>query len=279
MKVVTNYKELQEALKSYPEGKHRIALVPTMGALHEGHLSLVRKAQELADIVWVSIFVNPLQFGPNEDYSKYPRTLEADIALLESSGVNYLFAPNVELIYPEREKSPAERTGIIQAKSSLANKLCGLSRPGHFDGVCTVVKRLFDLIKPDLAIFGKKDYQQLKIIQDMVQELKLGVEIIPASIVREKNGLAMSSRNQYLNESQKTLAANIYKELNFCKEQICSLSDLKKTDIEGVFCQSKKRLESLGIQVEYLEIHWDRIFVAARVGKLRLIDNLDFSSP
>ncbi len=234
------------------------ALVPTMGALHEGHLSLVRIAQKHAAKVWVSIFVNPLQFSAGEDFNEYPKTLERDLELLSKLNVDYVFAPNKAEIY---DNYPYDS---IKADPTLSNQLCGLSRPGHFDGVCTVVKILFDIIQPQYAIFGEKDYQQLKIIQEMVTRYHVATKIIPAPILREANGLAMSSRNQYLNNEQKILAANIYKIL----DQLSKASD---------FISAKEKywqeLITLGIEPEYIEKQWTRVFVAARIANTRLIDN------
>ncbi len=255
MKLITTRKELLE-IRNLLYSK-TIALVPTMGALHKGHLSLVDIAEKHADITIVSIFVNPLQFGPNEDFSKYPRTLENDIKLLADKKVDYVFAPSVEELYSTEAKK-------ITANVEISNKLCGLARPGHFDGVSTVVNLFFELIEPDVAVFGEKDYQQLMVIQEMVSRLKLPVKIIPAPIVREPDGLAMSSRNRYLSEPDRKLAANIYKELSWLKENF-SVENLETT---------KDKLEKLGMQVEYLEEHWDRVFVAAKLGTTRLIDNI-----
>lgn len=254
MKIISTQEELK-SIRSNVANHTRTALVPTMGALHEGHLTLVKRAQELAELTWVSIFVNPLQFGPNEDFSKYPRTLKADISKLEALEVDYLWAPSVEEMYPSL---PIQ----IQANPEISNCLCGLSRRGHFDGVVTVVKTLFEQIKPDFAIFGEKDYQQLLVIKSMVAEYKLPVEIIPAPIVREANGLALSSRNQYLSPEQKELASNIYQEL-------CKIKTAKSSIDQSIII-----LEKLGIKVEYLEERWGRIFFAGRVGTTRLIDNL-----
>lgn len=258
--LITTREELYQAQKSY-QGK-KIAFVPTMGALHEGHLSLVKKAQELTDIIWLSIFVNPLQFGPKEDFNKYPKTLEKDLVLVKELKVDFVWAPSVEEMYKEKPQT-------IQADLELANRLCGLSRPGHFDGVCTVVNLLFDLIKPDFAIFGEKDYQQLMIITDMVQKLKLPVKIIPVATMREESGLAMSSRNQYLSPEEKLLAKNIYQTLL----ALSKLDPLSETDLK----EAKAYLENLGIKVEYLEAFWNRILIAARVGSTRLIDNIKIS--
>lgn len=263
MDLITTKKQLSEIKIAYKASSKTLALVPTMGALHEGHLSLVKIAKEYADLVMVSIFVNPLQFGPNEDFSKYPRTLDRDLELLKTLEVDFVFAPGPEEMY-------ATKPNEIKANPELANKLCGLSRPGHFDGVCTVVNLLFELIEPDYAIFGQKDLQQLKIIEDMVLNLNLPVKIIPAPIMREANGLAMSSRNQYLTESQKDIAANIYQELSWLKTNY-SDDNVKKV---------KSKLSELGIEVEYLESHWGQVLIAAcihntRSGSTRLIDNVE----
>ncbi len=276
MKLITTKEELDAVILSLRSGREdpghcekrsdeaipllcskTLALVPTMGALHAGHLSLVDIAEQHADTTIVSIFVNPLQFGPNEDFSKYPRTLEKDLELLAGKKVDYVFAPSVEELYSTEAKK-------ITADFEISNKLCGLARPGHFDGVCTVVNLFFELIEPDYAIFGEKDYQQLMVIQEMVSRLELPVKIIPAPIMREADGLAMSSRNRYLSEFDRKLAANIYKELSCLKENF-SNENLKI---------AKDKLEKLGFKVEYLESHWDRIFVAAKLGTTRLIDNV-----
>lgn len=234
----------------------KLALVPTMGALHEGHLSLVKLAQKNADQVVVSIFVNPTQFAPNEDLDKYPRPLEEDIKKLESLNVDYLFLPDEELLYPNGQELSH------YADKELSNILCGLNRPGHFDGVCTVVYKLFDLIKPDAAVFGEKDYQQLLIIRDMVRKEKLDIEIINAPILREVDGLAMSSRNVYLNldDRKKATALN---------EQLTYISKGEKN-----IAEAKQYLEELGFKVDYLEKAYGRIFIAAKIGSTRLIDNI-----
>ncbi len=255
--LITIREELRAVQQSY-QGKS-VVLVPTMGALHEGHLSLIEIAKKQADIVWVSIFVNPLQFGPSEDFGKYPRTLENDIAMLEALEVDYVWAPSVEEMY-------AQKVNNIYANPELASRLCGLNRPGHFDGVCTVVKLLFDLIQPDIAVFGEKDYQQLMVIKEMVSRLKLAIEIIGAPILREPSGLAMSSRNRYLNAAERKLADNIYQTLYY----LSGLSPITERDL----ALAKDKLEALGIKLEYLEIYWDRVLIAAKVGSTRLIDNI-----
>lgn len=257
-KLISSKQDLIDLKAEYKSAQKKIALVPTMGALHEGHLSLVKIAKDFADLVIVSIFVNPLQFAANEDFSKYPKTLEKDLQLLENLEVDYVFAPNTEDLY----SSPPKQ---IKANPEITNKLCGLSRPGHFDGVCTVVNLLFELIEPDYAIFGEKDYQQLEVIKSMVKELNLKVQIIPATIVRESSGLALSSRNQYLSESQKELASNIYKQLSW----------LAKNYSQENSQQVINELNQLGIKVEYLEKDWGRVLIAARVSEVRLIDNIN----
>jgi pantoate--beta-alanine ligase len=233
-----------------------LAFVPTMGALHDGHLALVKAAQEKASKVVVSIFVNPTQFGPKEDLDQYPRPIEEDIAKLEKLAVDFLFLPGLELIYPDGEKI------THKADKGLSNALCALSRPGHFDGVVTVVYKLFDLIKPQCAVFGEKDFQQLLIIEAMVKKENLNIEIIRAPIYREADGLAMSSRNQYLSKDQRELAPLLYNGLLRLQKSEISSEDLKK------------ELETKSFQVDYVEKLWRRLFIAAKIGSTRLIDNI-----
>ena len=233
-----------------------LSLVPTMGALHKGHLYLVELAKESAEHVCVSIFVNPLQFGEGEDFENYPKVIEHDLKLLEKLKVDYVFAPEANEIYKEQPKK-------IKANNKLANCLCGLSRPGHFDGVCTVVNRLFELIKPNSAVFGEKDYQQLMIIKKMVETLRLPVEIIQSETQREVNSLAMSSRNHYLTEEELLTAATIFKTLSGIRGKFFSIE-------EGLAL-----LEGEGFTVEYLEKKWGRILFAGQLGTTRLIDNIE----
>lgn len=235
-----------------------LVLVPTMGALHEGHLSLMRLAREHGRKVIVSIFVNPLQFGEGEDFDQYPRKLGEDMDLINELA-DYVWAPSCQDIYPLKVESKLE---MINANPEIADKLCGLSRQGHFDGVCTVVTRLFDFVKPSKAVFGEKDFQQLMVIEDMVKRYKLPVEIVRGPMIRESCGLAMSSRNQYLSDKERKIAANIYKYL-----QAVSAGNLT---IE----HAREIMISLGIELEYLEMHWDRLFFAGKVGQTRLIDNI-----
>ena len=207
MTIVESSREMQRlSLDLRAQGK-RIGFVPTMGNLHDGHLSLVRIAKNRADVVVVSIFVNPTQFGPNEDFAAYPRTFDADRALCELEGVDFIFFPSVPDMYPQG-------ASVAVAESSLSRTLCGASRPGHFDGVCTVVAKLFNAVLPHLAVFGEKDAQQLRIVRRMVRDLLFPVEIVSGPTRREPDGLAMSSRNQYLSPSQRPQAACLRRALD-----------------------------------------------------------------
>ncbi len=207
MQIVTTAADLQQAaLQLRAEGR-RIGFVPTMGNLHEGHLSLIRIARQRADIVVVSVFVNPTQFGPSEDFAAYPRTFEADRALCEQEGVDLLFFPSVAEMYPDG-------ASVSLVETALSRTLCGASRPGHFDGVCTVVAKLFNLALPHLAVFGEKDAQQLRVIRRMVRDLRFPVEIVPGPTCREPDGLARSSRNQYLTPAQRPQAAVLRRALD-----------------------------------------------------------------
>src|SRR6184192_4326274 len=199
MKIFKSIEEMRSACRAAKRADQRLGLVPTMGALHEGHLSLVRAAKEKTDVIATSIFVNPTQFGPSEDFSRYPRALEKDCAILEREGVEFVFAPTVEEMYP---------AGAVTwvTVGGLSDRLCGKSRPGHFRGVATVVAKLFHIIEPDAAFFGQKDAAQVAIIRRMVRDLNMPVEIVVCPIVREADGLAMSSRNAYLNAQQRRSA-------------------------------------------------------------------------
>ena len=254
----------------------RLAFVPTMGALHEGHLSLCDIARQHADVVLVSIFVNPLQFGPSEDFGKYPRGLKKDIELLRSRGVDAVFTPTVATIYPENFQ-----TRVLNLE--MANDLCGASRPGHFEGVLTVVVRLLNLVRPEVAVFGKKDYQQWRLIEQTVGDLAMPVKVIGADIVREPDGLAMSSRNSYLKDEQRQQAAGIYRALLAVDEKfkggVKSIAELQEEFV-------RISVEA-GIEPEYCEIRQQKtlqlfegdvdapavVLVAGRVGETRLIDN------
>lgn len=257
----------------------RVGFVPTMGNLHAGHYSLVMLARQHADRVVSSVFVNPTQFGPNEDYTRYPRTPEADTSGLEGAGCDVLWLPTVESMYPFGIELAA-RINVPGVSSVLE----GAHRPGHFDGVCTVVTRLFNQVQPDLAAFGKKDYQQLAVIRQMVQDLAMPVAIVGGSIVRESDGLAMSSRNQYLSPQQRPVAAEIRRTL--LAMRIAVAEGLPRSQVES---EAAQRLAAAGFQVDYAAVRRPDLsepaegeagpkvaLVAASLGTTRLIDNLEF---
>lgn len=254
----------------------RIALVPTMGALHDGHLTLVRAARKLADHVAVSIFVNPAQFGPNEDFDAYPRQMEADSALLREEGVALLWAPTVGEVYPDGYATSISVQGVSE-------DLCGAARPGHFDGVATVVAKLFNQVEPDFALFGEKDWQQLAVIRRMARDLDLKLDIRGVPTVREADGLALSSRNAYLSADQRAQAACLPAAMRAAIGQVQggramaeALADLNQTLLQGGFASIDyaeiRDADSLA-KVETLD-RPARLFVAARIGKTRLIDNM-----
>ena len=277
MKICNTIAAMRAASRSQRNAGKRLGLVPTMGALHEGHLSLMRAARSQCDLVAASLFVNPLQFGPGEDLAKYPRDFEGDRALLEKVGVDFLFAPGVEEMYPAGAVTYVTVEG-------LSDKLDGQSRPGHFRGVTTVVAKLFHIVEPDVAFFGQKDAAQVAIIQHMVRDLNFPVEIVTCPIVREADGLAMSSRNAYLDSQQRKSAAVLYRSLR---------------RVQGQFDQGERRgaklieagqrvfTEEPSVRLDYLEIvdpdtldqvdgvsHTALVALAAFVGKTRLIDNI-----
>ncbi|MFW3164698.1 pantoate--beta-alanine ligase [Pseudomonas syringae pv. syringae] len=278
MNTVKTVQDLRAAVaRARSEGK-RIALTPTMGNLHSGHAALVTKAAQRADFVVASIFVNPLQFGPNEDLATYPRTLAADQEKLLQAGCNLLFTPSVEEIYPH---GMADQT--LVSVPHLSQGLCGASRPGHFEGVATVVSKLFNMVQPDLAIFGEKDFQQLAVIRAMVRDLNMPIQIIGEPTVRADDGLALSSRNGYLNDAQRAAAPALY-------QAICQIADAIKAgkqDFDALLASKKQQLEAAGFRIDYLEIrdatslrattadNRDLVILAAAfLGKTRLIDNL-----
>lgn len=280
MRVVRSVKEMQAISRSCFRVGKEIGFVPTMGYLHEGHLSLVRRARRENDIVVVSIFVNPTQFGPNEDYEKYPRDEERDKELLMKEGVNYLFIPSVFEMYPEGYSTYVEVLGLTEG-------LCGARRPGHFRGVATVVTKLLNVVQPTRAYFGEKDYQQLQVIKRLVRDLNIPVEIVGCPIVREKDGLAMSSRNTYLSPEERESALSLYRGLKLAeelfergeknpeiikervKEFILSHPHVKRVDyVEIVDPESLKPVENVK--------EGDVIALAVFVGSTRLIDNHQF---
>ena len=271
---------LQAQIHQWKQEGLRIGFVPTMGNLHEGHLSLVRLAQSQTDRVVVSIFVNPLQFGPGEDFERYPRTFEADREKLAALGTDLILHPDADTLYPIWPP----RTRLL-ADSQLASELEGAHRPGHFDGVVTVVAKLFHLVQPDLAVFGQKDYQQLRIIEQMVQELLYPIHILRAPIAREADGLAMSSRNQYLTAEQRKIAPHLYQTLKWARRQL-----LSGAEVETTCRQATQRLRQAGFDaVDYFTLRhhatlrpWQAdmplkdgiLLTTARLGHTRLLDNL-----
>lgn len=254
-----------------------VAFVPTMGNLHAGHLSLVKHAHALADRVVVSIFVNPLQFGEGEDFDSYPRTFERDQTLLASEGTDLLFAPSVAIMYP---KPRVEQTRV--EVPGLSELLCGATRPGHFVGVATVVCKLFNMVQPDIAVFGKKDYQQLMVIRRMVDDLAMPIRVVGVDTLRENDGLAMSSRNGYLTEQERQIAPRLYRVINELHDRLIAGDD----GYAGLEERAAAELKEYGLRTDYVAIRrsadlslpgaGDRelvILAAAYLGKARLIDN------
>lgn len=256
-----------------------IAFVPTMGNLHAGHLSLVETAKQKAQCVVSSIFVNPLQFGANEDLASYPRTLQADLDKLAAAGTDVVFTPDDTTLYPQPQE-------IFVTPSPMADILCGAQRPGHFRGVCTVVLKLFNIVQPQIAVFGKKDFQQLFLIRQMVRELNLPIQILANDTVRESDGLAMSSRNGYLKPEQRVEAPRLYGAL----KQVAVAVQGGRCDFAAIQEQTAQYLTLMGWMVDYIEVRnaatlqpadsHDKLLVAlgaARLGKTRLIDNIEFA--
>ena len=278
MQTTSEIRSLRSQVKAWRQAGLSVAFVPTMGNLHEGHFSLVDKAKTLADKVVVSIFVNPMQFGANEDLDAYPRTLQQDQHGLSERGADYLFTPTVETIYPNGLGS---QSYVDVPEVSMG--YCGGSRPGHFRGVATVVTKLFNLVQPDFACFGEKDFQQLQVIKTMVRDLSMPVEVVGVPTKRDVSGLALSSRNGYLSDEQKQQATVLFSTLNWVKEQ---LEDGNK-DFADLEQRAKERIAGTGLVVDYFNIAERNtlrraeqqdgelvILAAAFVGKVRLIDNL-----
>ena len=283
MIIAKTISELQQALSPSRQTGKSIGFVPTMGNLHQGHLSLVEKAKEVADVVVVSIFVNPTQFGPNEDFDSYPRTFDADCEKLSSQQADIVFAPSVDEVYPGYSSNKTKPSLTKVHVEQLGKQHCGASRPGHFDGVTTIVSKLFNMVRPDIAVFGQKDFQQITIIRRMVQDLNIPVSIISAPILREENGLAMCSRNGYLSTSEKEQAAAIYRTLTWAKKQL----EEHKLSFDEVEQSAVKQLSEQGFRVDYFNVSnadtlqvaetTDKnlvILVAAYLDKVRLIDNI-----
>lgn len=281
MQTINNTAKLRQVIQAYKKAGKRIAFVPTMGNLHEGHLSLIDTAKLHADVIVASIFVNPMQFGENEDLDAYPRTLDADSEGLASRGCHLLFAPSAKEVYPNGTNAET-RVDV----PSLVTHHCGASRPGHFIGVATVVTKLFNMVQADVAVFGEKDFQQLAVIRKMAQDLCMPIQIIGVPISRESSGLARSSRNGYLSSAEKDAAADIYQTLLHCK------TSLEQGDIDfDVLCQNSiNSLEAKGFRKDYFNIanpitlepattndHECVILAALWLGSTRLIDNISVS--
>lgn len=275
MKTETTIQGLSASLSPARAARKIIGFVPTMGNLHQGHLNLVREAKKLCDVVVVSIFVNPIQFGPNEDFDSYPRTLEQDQRLLAEVGCDIVFAPTVEQMYGNQPRLTNISVG------GITNDLCGLQRPGHFDGVAVVVTKLFNMVQPTYAFFGEKDYQQLAVIRQFVRDLNIPLEVIGVPIARAEDGLALSSRNGYLSPENRSLAPTIYQSLKAAETELHA-----GTDLAEVLVNLRQTLSNSGFEVDYVEartldLHKIEqfeqdivLFVAAKLGATRLIDNL-----
>jgi pantoate--beta-alanine ligase len=281
MDTVTTIAAVRAQLRQWRNSGERIAFVPTMGNLHPGHISLIEAARRSAARFVASIFVNPMQFGPNEDFAHYPRTATKDAAMLSVAGCDLMFMPDAKEIYP-RGLQGATRVEVPQ----LSRILCGEFRPGHFEGVTTIVATLFNIVEPDIAVFGEKDYQQLAIIRRMVADLFFGIEIVAAPTVREPDGLAMSSRNQYLTAAERKLAPKLYAALQSAVRRLAAA----ESDFASIERAGSAELLAAGFQPEYFSIREARdlhaprggssdlvVLTAARLGKARLIDNLQVS--
>jgi pantoate--beta-alanine ligase len=281
MKIISDIQDLRDQLR----GQNRAVFVPTMGNLHEGHLSLMRLARQHGDPVIASIFVNRLQFGPNEDFDKYPRTFEADVEKLEKEGVYVLFAPTEKDLYPE----PQEYR--VEPPQNLGKILEGEFRPGFFQGVCTVVLKLFSCVQPKVAVFGKKDYQQLMVIRQMCRQLALPVDIVPAETVRAEDGLALSSRNGYLSTEERSEAVQLIQTLKEIQEKVLQ-GKLTPADILKIEQDACAKLSTRGWAPDYISVRKRNdllsandadlssneplvVLAAAKLGKTRLIDNLE----
>ena len=273
--VFSTVSDLRDFLATTRSRGKTIGFVPTMGNLHQGHLDLVNKAAEMADVVIVSIFVNPMQFGPHEDFDAYPRTLESDCKALANHPCDAVFSPTVREMYPKGVNTEID-------VPSLSTILCGHHRPGHFKGVATVVTKLLNIVQPDVAVFGNKDYQQLQVIRTMVADLLIPVSIVGADTTREPSGLAMSSRNAYLSKEEKDTASMLYATLRTIGAAL-----QKDSQVSTTIKNEKQRLAAAGFVLDYLEIKDAQdlsksyveadsavILVAAKLGKARLIDNL-----
>jgi len=282
MQVVSTVAEVREHVREWHAAGERIAFVPTMGNLHPGHISLIELAREHGDRFIASIFVNPMQFGPNEDFNHYPRTPTRDAQMLEQAACDLMFQPDVDEMYPA---GPGIATRVDVP--GLSTILCGEFRPGHFEGVATVVAKLFNIVQPDVAVFGEKDFQQLTVIRRMVADLCLPVQVVGAPTMREADGLAMSSRNQYLATGERSRGPMLNAELRVAVAAIAAGA----TDFAAIESDSAGRLAAAGFRIDYFSVRRAAdlqlpgqgdadlvILVAARIGKARLIDNLRVSA-
>lgn len=251
VKIIETVQEWQEIYKNEIQGKKTLGFVPTMGALHKGHMSLIKRSVEENDVTICSIFVNPTQFNDANDLKNYPITLDSDRELLEKEGCDYIFLPNREMVYPDDYKYKV-------SESDFSNLFCGAHRPGHFDGVLTIVLKLLNIVSADSAYFGEKDWQQFRLIKGMADAFFLKTKIVPCTLIREDDGLAYSSRNTLLKPEEREIAPNLYRIISSGN----SLEDMEK------------ELFDLGFKVDYLERYEDRILVAAFLGEVRLIDNV-----
>jgi pantoate--beta-alanine ligase len=278
VKTLRDIDATRRAVRHWRRRGARVALVPTMGNLHEGHISLIRLACKRADRVVASIFVNPTQFGPGEDYARYPRTLAADQRALRRAGADAVFVPSVAAMYPG-----GEMNSTTVSVPALARELCGAVRPVHFDGVSSVVLRLFNIVAPDLAVFGEKDYQQLVLLRQMTRDLQLPLRIIGGPTVREPDGLAMSSRNRYLTAAERPTAPGLFATLSACRERLLA----GERDFGALERRAMRRLRQLGFRPDYVAIRHAadlgppardsadlRVLAAAWLGRARLIDNV-----
>lgn len=280
--ILHTIEDVREQIKNWKKEGLTIGLVPTMGALHAGHLSLIKKSVEKCDRTVVSVFVNPIQFCPGEDLDKYPRTLDADEKLCNDAGVNIVFAPSPKEMYGEGHILSNDFLTYVIPPYFYVDKLCGKSRVGHFDGVCTVVNKLFNIVQPDYAFFGQKDAQQLIIIKKMVKDLNIPVELIPCPIVREENGLALSSRNKYLSEEDKKEAlvlSRILFNIKACYDK--GITDVKAlTETAYSFLNEHHNLEYLefrdkeNLEGKTVADKDTQVFIALKIGNVRLIDNI-----
>jgi pantoate--beta-alanine ligase len=277
VKTIRKIASLRETLRAWRHAGETVALVPTLGNLHQGHISLVELARKQADRIVISVFVNPTQFGPGEDYQAYPRTLDHDRRQLTRAGAELLFAPSVEEMYPH-----AGDAGTLVSVPGLSSILCGEFRPGHFDGVTSVVSRLFNIVQPDVAVFGQKDYQQLAIIRRMQADMHYPVAIVAGPTLREADGLALSSRNQYLSPAERKLAPALYRAVSECGARLRTGA----CDYAALEAHGKATLVTAGFRPDYFAVRnaddlapaqaMDRrlvVLVAAHLGRARLIDN------